>query len=102
MKRQGWTRLSQPGDKCSTRWVHDASHWQLRHCGHPTANWPYYLINPTSLCTVVSFNGKGFKTIEVCMNAVEGVLSGAFILTNADCVEGIERIMITANGEPVP
>lgn len=35
------------------------------------------------------------------MNAVEGVLSGAFTLTNEECVEGIERIMITANGGPV-
>lgn len=101
MKRQGWTRLSQPGNKCRTHWVHDASNWQLRHCGHPTANWPYYLINPTSLCTVVSFNGLGFKTLAVSMDAVEGVLSGAFTLTSEECVYGIERILITADGRVV-
>lgn len=40
--REGWERLSQPGDKCRAHWRHTASGWEVFHCGHPTANWPYY------------------------------------------------------------
>jgi len=101
MKRDGWTRLSKPGSSCWAHWVHEASTWQVRHCGHPTANWPYYLIDPGSLCTVVSFNGLGFKTVAVSMDVVERVLAGQLQLTNENCVENIMRVMVTSFGKEV-
>lgn len=52
-----WTRI-RPG-----YWRH-VSGWEARHCGHPTANWPYYLLAPDGRM-VVSEAGYGFKTIKL-------------------------------------
>jgi hypothetical protein len=101
MNRKGWTRLSRPGDKCGTHWLHEASGWRLRHCGHPTANWPYYLVEPTKGETVVSFNGLGFKKLEVCMQVVEDVLSGSFKVVDLG-PESCLTINATTMGKPVP
>jgi len=43
----GWTRIDpRPWGKCQARWVH-TSGWQLSHCGHPTANYPWALNAPS-------------------------------------------------------
>lgn len=58
--RPGWIRLSAPGDKCGAHWLHTSSDWQIRHCGHPTANWPYYAIDPDHPTrATVTHNGLG-------------------------------------------
>ena len=101
MKRHGWTRISPKPGTCWTHWAHQDSGWQFRHCGHPTANWPYYFIDPASLRTVMSFNGLGFKSVEVCMNVIEGVISGTFKLTDDQCVDGIMRVMVTSFGKEI-
>ena len=49
----------------------------------------------------MSFNGLGFKSVEVCMNVIEGVISGKFKLTDNECVDGIMRVMVTAFGEEI-
>lgn len=38
-QRRGWERLR---GGCGGIWRHVASGWVVRHCGHPTALWPYY------------------------------------------------------------
>lgn len=91
--RAGWTRLSQPGDKLRACWEH-VSGWQVRHCGHPTANWPYYAIDPAEPCrTVVTHNGHGFRTLLIACEQVEAVLAGAMVATNEWCTDGVRRII---------
>lgn len=76
-KDGGWQRLSAPGDKCGAHWRHEASGWQVRHCGHPTANWPYYAIDPAhEECATVSANGRGFRSLKAAFAAVESVIDG--------------------------
>lgn len=92
--RYGWTRLSRPGDKCAARWRHDATGWMVVHCGHPTANWPYYLVDPR--CpgrATVTFNGLGFKTLNMAMQTAEDVLDGTAVATNDRCGERTRRVV---------
>lgn len=91
--RPGWSRLSRPGDKCRAYWEH-TSGWIVRHCGHPTANWPYYAVDPAEPArTVVTHNGQGFRTLLDAFEAVEDVLAGAMVATNEWCVDGVRRII---------
>lgn len=78
MKRAGWTRLSKPGDKCNATWLHDASGWLVRHCGHPTANWPYYAQDPAhgEARVVVAQSGYAFRRLADALEAVEAVIEG--------------------------
>jgi hypothetical protein len=44
--------------------------YRVRHCGHPTALWPYYGQTPrTDLLTAP--NGRGFQTLNQAQAAVE-------------------------------
>ena len=79
MDAHGWIRLSAPGNKCATHWRH-VSGWEVHHCGHPTANWPYYLTAPESGREITSFNALGFKTLAVAKIVVHGLLAGMFHL----------------------
>ena len=101
-KRAGWTRLSAPGDKCRARWVHNASRWIVMHCGHPTANWPYYLAGDPVLAhgaeLVVSFNGLGFQTLEAAMSVVERIVAGELTVTRERCEPGVARVLVDAAG----
>jgi hypothetical protein len=93
-KRPGWTRLSEPGRKLDAKWIHDASGWIVRHCGHPTANWPYHATDPAfpERC-VVTHNGYGFRTLlDACM-AVEAVLRGELVATNEWCLDHVRRLV---------
>jgi hypothetical protein len=66
----------------------------VRHCGHPTANWPYYAIDPRHPdCTVVTHNGLGFRTLHDGCEAVEAVLRGDMVNTDEWCVAGVLRII---------
>jgi hypothetical protein len=38
-QRTGWVRLR---GGCGGVWLHESSGWEVKHCGHPTALWPYY------------------------------------------------------------
>lgn len=68
-RRFGWRRLSAPGDKCSACWEH-VSGVRVRHCGHPTANWPYY-IDLGAGRVEVDKTGRGFRLLVDAMEAVE-------------------------------
>jgi hypothetical protein len=77
----------------------------VRHCGHPTANYPYYLVSPEPRlagCTVVSFNGMGFCRLGIAMEVVERIVAGEAEVTRRRCVPGVARIIgVTADGENV-
>lgn len=70
-----WERLSAAGDKCSGHWRH-ASGWEVRHCGHPTANWPYYAVDMEGRMVLAS-NGRGFRTLDEAQAEVERRVGGA-------------------------
>ena len=94
MKRRGWRRLSMVGDKTSTNWVHEESGWQIQHCGHPTANWPYYAIDPEHPAdATMTHNGRGFRTLRQAMEAIEHVLAGRWRATDENCVATVRRII---------
>lgn len=96
--REGWTRMSAPGNKCGARWRHDTSGWLVRHCGHPTANWPYYATDPDDPeeRVVVTHNGKGWRRLAEAMETVEGVLSGRLVATNERCGPRTRRVLSPA------
>jgi len=59
------------GDKCSTHLVHKDG-WELHHCGHPTAIYGYYLVDPSGR-QVLAANGRGWMTQAAAMEHVRGV-----------------------------
>ena len=83
-RRSDWQRLSAPGDKCSAHWAHPNSGWEVLHCGHPTANWPYWLREPNRRDgrIVVSHNGRGFRTLADAFAAVNGVLDESLVVSD--------------------
>jgi hypothetical protein len=77
MKRARWTRLSDSRlSKCDQRWRHDSG-YEVRHCGHPTALWPWYVIAPAApeLCLVAE-HGHAFRLLAEAMDAAEGLAAG--------------------------
>lgn len=50
-------------------WEH-WSGWTVRHCGHPTANWPYVAVAPEGR-QVVAPSGRGFQTRNLAQEAAE-------------------------------
>ena len=61
--RPGWQQL---GSGVAGKWLHHSSGWIVRHCGHPTALWPYYCVSPTGL-QLLAENGHGFRTLELAL-----------------------------------
>ena len=46
LEAMGWRRVDpRPWGKLQAVWIHEAG-WTLRHCGHPTALWPWALYAP--------------------------------------------------------
>jgi hypothetical protein len=44
--KKNWTRFPGPnGGGCGAQWRHVSGH-VVQHCGHPTANFPYYITAP--------------------------------------------------------
>lgn len=94
MRFTGWVRMSEPGDKTGARWRHVRSGWEVRHCGHPTANWPYYAVDPEHQeCTTVTHNGLGFQSLTAAIGAVEHVLAGLWVVTGDNCTPGTRRVL---------
>lgn len=63
-KRDGWSK-TRPGE-----WVH-VSGWCVRHCGHPTALWPYYGIPAGGGPMELSPSGYAFSTLNEAQEAME-------------------------------
>jgi hypothetical protein len=94
-----WTKL--PAAAKGSNWEH-ASGWKVLHCGHPTANWPYYLEHQQRPGIVVSFNGRGFKSAEIARSVVERIVLGEIKITTKNCASGIScTANTTAYGEAV-
>lgn len=66
-----WERAASSANGKGHDWRHVPSGWVTRHCGHPTANWPYYVEHPDRPgVIVVSFNGLGWKTVAAARAAI--------------------------------
>jgi len=95
-RRPGWERLSRPGAKLDARWRHTASGWEVRHCGHPTANWPYFGVDPAHPgAATVTHNGRGFRNLATAFDQVEAVLRGDLVATDDRCGPTTRRITTT-------
>lgn len=74
-----WRKIA--GDPLGGKFVtyqHPASNWRIQHCGHPTANYPYYLISPAGLHPIVSENGRAFRNLCAAKAAVACILGGVW------------------------
>jgi hypothetical protein len=58
------------GGKLGTVHIHTRSGWVIHHCGHPTANFPYYILKPDGE-RVLAPNGRGFQRLELAKQYTE-------------------------------
>ena len=102
VRRKGWRRLSKPGDKLQARWRHEASGWEVHHCGHPTANWPYAARDPEHPHALTADrSGRGFRTLEVAFWRVEGVIEGTLrTFDDGPCKHGYRRVICDPDNIP--
>jgi hypothetical protein len=93
--REGWARaLPATAHKGDIRYEHSASGWIVQHCGHPTANWPYYLIDPEHPHDyTVSATGRGWRRLCEAMEAAEDVLAGRCVTTDRRCRSGTRVVV---------
>lgn len=89
----GWTRLSPAGRKIGSRWIHEASGWEVRHCGHPTALWPYFAIDPAHPESyTMTHDGLGFCDLRAAFEQIRKMLGRELVATSSRCVPGVRRI----------
>ena len=55
-------RDPRPWTKTAANWIH-RSGWSLRHCGHPTALWPWALYDHTGRL-VLAPNGRAWSDLR--------------------------------------
>lgn len=92
----GWTSLGTPGQKIGARYRHDASGWEVRHCGHPTALYPYYAVDPAHPDEMtLAPAGTAFRLLGDACAAVEAVVDGE-AHTDAGGNRGHRRIVRSA------
>lgn len=103
-EQNGWIRLSDSRQsKTAQRWLHAPSGWRVTHCGHMTANWPYYLTDPAHEArAVVSFNGLGFVSLRAAVEVVEQLACGRLIATNDNCTPNVRRVLVVCDGSSIP
>lgn len=87
----GWARVDpRPWRKTTALWRH-LSGWVLQHCGHPTANYPWALYDPTGRMHLVgAVNGNPhFGTAwHACLEAMVFVERwGCWSIDNMNRVE---------------
>lgn len=74
--KPAWVRFNgASGGHCGAIFVHESG-WKVIHCGHPTANFPYYLESPEGF-SMVAINGRGFRHLIDAKGAAESITSGA-------------------------
>lgn len=64
-----WERFAPSCPGKGATYVHTTG-WVVRHCGHPTANWPYEVIDPGG-GSHVRTNGYGFRTVRDALAAAD-------------------------------
>lgn len=90
-----WIKIA--GDRRTKHAVyeHIYSGWKICHCGHATALWPFYLVDPAHpQIFIVSHNNRGFHNLAAAKAAVIYILCGRATVTDG-CVN------INALGEPI-
>jgi hypothetical protein len=65
-----WERVLGSLGKIDTVHIHKPTGWTVRHCGHPTANFPYYIETPDGR-RVLAPNGRGFQRLELAKKHTE-------------------------------
>jgi len=95
--RPGWEK-ARPNVK-GWDWILP-SRWEVRHCGHPTASWPFYLLAPGGSLPIVSFNGYGFAALAVAQEVAERLARGELAWETVDGVALVPTV--TATGDPAP
>ena len=68
-----WVRYAGSLGKLDTVHVHARSGWQIHHCGHPTANFPYYIWKPDGERLLNPGNGRGFQRLALAKAFVEAM-----------------------------
>jgi len=68
-----WERISGPAELGSKGvvHVHTPSQMQVLHCGHPTANFPYYIRDVQGERQIYAPNGRGFQRLTEAKQYVE-------------------------------
>lgn len=72
-----WTRSGK--GKCNMRYTHPSG-WLVYHCGHPTANWPYAVVDPQGLLHTSGDTcelGYAFRRLDDAIAHVERHLAEA-------------------------
>lgn len=69
---QLWEKTLGPSghQTCGAQYLHTPSGWVVRHCGHPTANFPYYIETPRGR-HIYAPNGRGFQLLKDAKQRVE-------------------------------
>jgi hypothetical protein len=71
-QRKGWTKYGGAMGVGGV-WKHESG-WIVKHCGHPTALWPYYAVSPKG--TMLIHVKRAFGKLVYAQEAVEGRLRG--------------------------
>src|SRR4051812_3757632 len=58
------------GGKCGASWQLQGTAFLVRHCGHPTALWPYHGERPEG-SMILDHNGRGFSSLAEAKIATE-------------------------------
>lgn len=72
--RPGWEKVRWSPMGKGGAWNH-VSGWQVQHCGHQTANWPYTCAHADGR-TLVAPSGRGFRRLADAQVAVESLEGG--------------------------
>ena len=72
-----WSRIPGPPELGSKGviHVHNASQMRVHHCGHPTANFPYYILDVVGARRILAANGRGFQQLKDAKAHVEMLAS---------------------------
>lgn len=66
-----WTRQAgATSGTCGATWFHRDSSWIVQHCGHPTANFPYYAENLETGEMLLEKTGRAFRHLKDAQAAV--------------------------------
>lgn len=58
------------GGTCGAWYLHVPSGMTVQHCGHPTANFPYYIVAADGT-TILAPNGRAFRLLADAKTHVE-------------------------------
>jgi hypothetical protein len=71
-----WMRQGGNFGKIDTWYLHQATGCSIHHCGHPTANFPYYILTAAGE-RILAENGRGFMRLDLAKRYVEETAESA-------------------------